>query len=117
MAKKKTARTDFLDPAVEGSLTSYEQRDKLARMPKAKRNKAKRDAQRNRVMLDLPPQVQDALRKEADGEGVSMSSLAAFLLTEGLKRLRNDEINLEPHKREINSLRFKHGLAIEDLPG
>ena len=106
-------RRNAIDPAVADILAGAEKKKRIASMPKAERAKARRDATRHKVGLDLPPELHELLRFVAAEEQVSISSLVAFLTQRGIKEYQAGNIDLFPHKRISRSARFEYVLTLE----
>jgi hypothetical protein len=106
-------RRTAIDPAVADILASAEKKKRIAGMPKTERAKARRDATRHKVGLDLPPELHDLLRFIAAEEQVSISTLVAFLTQRGIKEYQAGNIDLFPHKRISRSARFEYVLTLE----
>lgn len=106
-------RRNAIDPAVADILAGAERRKRIASMPKAERAKARKDAARHKVGLDLPPELHELLRFVAAEEQVSISSLVAFLTQRGIKEYQAGNIDLFPHKRISRSARFEYVLTLE----
>jgi hypothetical protein len=64
-----------VDPAVADMLTDMERKKRIANLPKPKQSKARKDAARHKVGLDLPPALHESLRQIADRERISISSI------------------------------------------
>jgi len=110
---KSFTRRSAIDPAVADILAGAEKKKRIAGLPKAERAKARRDAARHKVGLDLPLELHDLLRIIADQEKVSVSSLVAFLTHRGVKEYQAGNIDLFPHKRISRSARFEYVLTLE----
>jgi hypothetical protein len=106
-------RRPAIDPAVADILEGAEKKRHLAGMPKSERAKARRDAARHKVGLDLPPEMHEELRRIAAKEKVSVSSLVGFLIRLGLDDYLAGKIDLFPHKRISRGARFEYVL----IPG
>jgi hypothetical protein len=106
-------RRPAIDPAVADILEGAEKKRHLAGMPKAERAKARRDAARHKVGLDLPPEMHDTLRQIAAREKISVSSLVAFLIRLGLNDYLAGKIDLYPYKRISRCARFEYVLMLD----
>ncbi len=95
-----------VDPAVADMLREEEKRERIRRLPKAKRKKAMRDSQRSKATFDIPAKLKEALEEIAGELGCSVSSVAAFLLAEGVLRYRAGELDLREHREYIGNLRW-----------
>lgn len=104
-------RRSAIDPAVADILEGAEKKKRIATMPKSQRAKARKEAARHKVGLDLPPDLHDLLRQIASEEQVSISSLVAFLTQRGIKEYQAGKIELFPHKRVSRCARFEYILT------
>ena len=99
-------RRNALDPAVAEMLSELDRKQRFASLPRARQEKARRDAARHRVGLDLPPTLHEALRRIAREESISMSGLVTFLLYRGVTDHSAGQVELSPYKRPSRSLNF-----------
>jgi len=106
-------RRSAIDPAVADILEGAEKKKRIAAMPKSQRAKARKEAARHKVGLDLPPDLHDLLRQVANEEQVSISSLVAFLTQRGIKEYQAGKIDLFPYKRISRCARFEYILTPE----
>lgn len=106
-------RRSAIDPAVADILEGAEKKKRIAAMPKSQRAKARKEAARHKVGLDLPPDLHDLLRQVANEEQVSISSLVAFLTQRGIKEYQAGKIDLFPYKRISRCARFEYILTTE----
>lgn len=106
-------RRPAIDPAVADILEGAERKKRLASMPKSERAKARKDAARHKVGLDLPPNLHETLRQIAGKENVSNSGLAAFLIQRGIREYQAGNIDLFPHKRISRCARFEYVLILD----
>jgi hypothetical protein len=103
------------DPAVTAILGDSRERQETRGMSRAQRKERARQAARVRVTLDVPDWLKNRLMDAAEGEACSASSLAAWLLMDGLRRLRSREI--DPPKLPSGSPRFEWLVDVpEDEP-
>jgi hypothetical protein len=79
---------------VEKGIEDLAQSKKIREMSEDERKRRKKDMERVRGRYDMPRAVKDGVAEIANQIGVSHSSVAALLLAESLRRLRNDEISL-----------------------
>jgi hypothetical protein len=77
--------------------------------------KARKDAARHKVGLDLPPDLHEELRQVADKEKISISSLTAFFAKRGLNEHKSGLIDLVPYMRVSRSARFEFVLCLEKV--
>jgi len=132
MAIKKGEKRLELDGAVEAAISDLTprppsrdgkgeidpvfgalERVKRARnMTPGQRRKAEKDARRNRVMLDLPVELEEVLNQLADRLSVPKSQVAAWLMLRGLE---HTGINEMVDAREASrSMRYEFNLV--DFP-
>jgi len=115
-----------VDPAVTAALGRprvndlYERIARARRMTPAQRKKAEKDRKRNRVILDIPELIEELLEVLSEGEHVSKSQMAAYLIVLGAQvleeQLKQGQNNLSWIKRPLQSLRFEYGLNLPELP-
>lgn len=79
---------------------------------KARLEKARYDAQRNRVGYDLPVFITDKIKVIAKAESVSASGIAAALLDYGLRYWRQGSVEFE--KTECDSPRFQWEIVVTE---
>lgn len=108
-------RRAVVDPAVADMLTEMERKRRIASLPKASQTKARKDAARHKVGLDLPPELHAALRKIADQEHISISGLVTFYLYRGIVDQHAGAIDLSPFKRLSRCARFDYVLDLARL--
>ena len=106
-------RRPAIDPAVADILAGAERKKRIANLPTAERAKARKEAARHKVGLDLPPDLHETLRQIANKERVSISSLVAFLSQHGVEEYRAGKIDLEPRKRLSRCARFEYVLMLD----
>jgi len=94
-------RRDAVDPAVASLLDDAERRQRIRRKPKDEQEKARRDAQRNRVTYDLPASLEAAISELAEREGLSKSSAATLLLAESVRQYIAGDLTFEGNKTPI----------------
>ncbi len=108
-------RRRVVDPAVADILSDLERRKKLASLPKNLQAKARKDAARHKVGLDLPPRLHDALREIAEDEHISVSSLVTFYVWKGVEEHRAGRADLSPYKRISRCARFEYVIDLGKL--
>jgi hypothetical protein len=81
---KRLQRRAVVDPAVADMLSDMERKRRITSLPKAKQEKARKDAARHKAGLDLPPELHEALRRIAEKEHISVSGLVTFYLYRGV---------------------------------
>jgi hypothetical protein len=106
-------RQQAVDPAVADLLSDMDRKKRLASLPRPMQKKARKDAARHKVGLDLPPALHEELRQVADREKISISSLTAFLARRGLDDYKAGKIDLQPYLRISRSARFEYVLSFE----
>ncbi len=108
-------RQPAVDPAVADLLSDMDRRKRLTSLPKALQKKARREAARHKVGLDLTIILHESLRQIADQEHISISSLAAFFSARGIEDYRAGKIDLAPYKRLSRSARFEYILDLTKM--
>jgi len=92
---------------------SREERAKLAQMRRKeeeRKRKAKEKIQsrkHNRLTVDLPQALREALEAIADGESVTVSQVITFFLFEALERYERKEIGFWGYKHPSGSPRYE----------
>lgn len=104
------SRRNVVDPAVAEMLQDMERKRKIASLPKTHQAKARRNAARHKVGLDLPPELHEALRRIADKEHISISGLVTFYLYRGVIEQEAGNVELSPYKRLSRCARFEYVL-------
>jgi hypothetical protein len=107
------SRRSVIDPEVADILDNAERRKRFASLPRSERNKARKNAARHKVGLDLPPALHETLRDVANKEKISISSLVAFLVYHGLKDYQAGNVDLFPYKRISRCARFEYVLTLD----
>lgn len=77
------------------------------------RKKADKDAKRNRVMVDLPEELEEALDRIAERLSVPRSQVATWLMLRGLEHARIEE--LVDAREPSRSMRFEFNLVMFPL--
>jgi len=108
-------RQPAVDPVVADLLSEMDRKKRLSKLPRSLQKKARREAARHKVGLDLPPDLHAALKEVAEGEGISVSSLVAFFAKRGLDQYRAGQIDLEPYLRISRCARFEYVLCLEKV--
>ena len=108
-------RRNVLDPAVADMLSDMERKKRITNLPKSKQGKARKDAARHKVGLDLPPELHEALRRIADREHISISGLVTFYLYRGVVEHDAGHVELSPYKRLSRCARFEYVLDLTKL--
>ena len=91
-------RRDAVEPAVASLLSEAERRERIRRKPKDEQKKARRDAKRNRVTYDVPPDLEAAISEISRIEGLSKSATATLFLAEGVRQYIAGSVNFDGHK-------------------
>ena len=108
-------RQNVVDPAVADLLSDMDRKKRLTSLPKAMQKKARQDAARHKVGLDLPISLHESLRKIAEQEHISISSLAALFALMGIDEYQAGKVDLSPFKRLSRSARFEYVLDLTKL--
>jgi len=96
-------RRNAIDPAVASLLTEGEKKQRLRRSPQNVQAKARKQAARERVMLDIPRPIYNAIIEIAEAEGLSISAVASLFLADTARRYREQQIDLHGVKRPSRS--------------
>jgi hypothetical protein len=96
-------------------LADMERKKRIAQLPKTQQAKVRKNAARHKVGLDLPPELHERLRSIADKEQISVSSLVAFYLYQGLADYQTGKTELGPYKRISRCARFEYVLDLTKL--
>jgi hypothetical protein len=108
-------RRNVVDPAVADMLSDMEKKRRIASLPKIKQEKARKDAARHKVGLDLPPELHEALRQIAEREHISISGLVTYYLYRGVMDYETGKVELSPYKRISRCARFEYVLDFTKL--
>jgi hypothetical protein len=112
---KSLDRQTVVDPAVADMLSDMEKKRRISSLPKSKQEKARKDASRHKVGLDLPPELHESLRTIAEREHISISGLVTFYLYRGLVDHEAGKVELSPYKRLSRCARFEYVLDLTKL--
>lgn len=99
-------RRQVFDPAVDAILNDGKRRNQWREMTKAQRDKARRDAKRQRVCLELDPRVVEAVALIARAEGCSPAAAFNLLVSKALPQYLTGEIKFEDYHQVSNSPRW-----------
>jgi hypothetical protein len=112
---KSSTRRAVIDPAVADMLSDMERKKRISNLPKSKQGKARKDAKRHKVGLDLPPALHESLRQIAERERISISGLVTFYLYRGIVDHEAGNVELSPYKRLSRCARFEYILDLTKL--
>ncbi len=112
---KSLNRRNVVDPAVAEMLSDMERKQRIASLPKAQQEKARKNAARHKVGLDLPPELHEALRRIAEKEHISVSGLVTFYLYRGVVDHGAGNVELSPYKRLSRCARFEYVLDFSKI--
>ena len=112
---KTEKRRPVIDPAVADMLSDMERKKRISSLPKSRQGKARKDAKRHKVGLDLPPALHESLRQIAEREHISVSALATFYLYRGVADHEAGEVDLSPFKRISRCARFEYILDLAKM--
>ncbi len=108
-------RRPAVDPAVADMLADMERKKRIAQLPKPQQAKARKNASRHKVGLDLPPELHERLRAIAEKEQISVSGLVAFYVHQGMADYEMGKTQLGPYKRISRCARFEYVLDLTKL--
>jgi len=103
-------RRTVVDPAVADMLSDMERKKRISSLPKSRQEKARKDASRHKVGLDLPPVLHESLRQIAEGEHISVSGLVTYYLYRGVLDYEFGKVDLSPYKQISRCARFEYVL-------
>lgn len=103
MGRKKVR----MDAAVAAVLGDADRRERRRRMTKTERRQAERDAERERVTLELDPRVVSMIRSIAEAEGCSPAGAVNLLLADAIGRYVDGIVEFHGHRRASRSPRYK----------
>jgi hypothetical protein len=112
---KSLDRRTVVDPAVADMLSDMEKKRRISSLPKAKREKARKNASRHKVGLDQPPELHESLRAISEREHISISGLVTFYLYRGVADHDAGRIELSQLKRPSRCARFEYVLDLTKL--
>jgi len=112
---KTDKRRPVIDPAVADMLSEMEHKKRISHLPKSKQGKARKNARRHKVGLDLPPDLHESLRQIAERERISVSGLASFYLHRGVIEHQAGKVELSALKRPSRCARFEYILDLAEL--
>ncbi len=112
-------RRNAIDPAVTSALGRdplYGRMAKERSMTSAQRKKLRSDRQRNRIMVDMPVELQEIMDRIAETESLPRSQVMCWLLTVGLKQF--NRIEMIDAKVPSRSMRWEFTISLpeSDLP-
>ena len=102
-----------LDPAVEAVLGDGARRGRRRRMTRRERAQAERDSRRQRVTLELNPELVGLVRRVAEHEGVSPAGVVNVLLLDGLGRYGRGELGIDEYVRPSEGPRYDWVVEVE----
>jgi hypothetical protein len=108
-------RRNVVDPAVADMLSEMERKKRIASLPKSRQEKARKDAARHKVGIDLPPVLHNSLRRIAERERISISGLVTYYLYLGVMDYETGKVELSPYKQISRCARFEYVLDFTKL--
>jgi hypothetical protein len=102
MARRKVN----MDPAVAAVMGDTKRRERRRGMTKAQKRQAERDAQRQRVTLELDPRIVAMVREIAEAEGCSPASVINLFVADALQRYVDGELVFVGHRRPSEGPRY-----------
>lgn len=106
-----------LDPAVAAALGDADRRQRARHMTAGQRRQAARDAERQRVTLELAPELVARVREIAEREGCSPAGVVNVMLMEGLPRYEAGEIDFGEYVRPSRCPRYLWIVDVKNGPG
>jgi hypothetical protein len=108
-------RRNVIDPAVAELLGTMEQKANERSLPLEDRRRRKKEREkakaRNRVMLDLPHEIEARIKNLAAKHECPISQIAALLIWQGLQDLENGLLNPSAYKKPSRSPRYSWNLV------
>lgn len=102
---------DDIDPAVASILGDAERKQRIRRLPKSERKKARQDAARERTIFEVPVVIKEAIEEIARQEGLSPSSVVILFLADGIRRYLGRKVSFYGLKKPSRSPRYEWVLA------
>ena len=111
-------RRSAIDPAVAELLGTMEQKANERSLPRDDRRRKIKEREkaraRNRVMLDLPQEIEARIKALAEKHECPISQIAALLIWQGLKDLDTGLLNPGVYKKSSKSPRYTWNLVFSD---
>ena len=96
-------------------LSEMERKKRISHLPKSKQDKARKDAKRHKVSLDLQPTLHESLRQIAERERISVSGLVTFYLYREVVDYKAGKVELSTYKRLSRCARFQYILDLAKM--
>jgi len=96
-----------LDPAIAAIVKDGSKRERRRGMTGAQRKQAKRDGGRQRVNLELDPQVVEMLKEIAGAEGCSPAGVVNVLVVEAVQQYVDGGVDFSEQRRPSRSARYE----------
>jgi hypothetical protein len=111
-------RRSAIDPAVAELLGDMEQKASERTLPRDDRQRRIKEREkaraRNRVMLDLPQEIEKRIKALAAKHGCPISQIAALLIWQGIKDLDSGLLNPGVYKKPSRSPRYTWNLVFPE---
>ncbi len=108
-------RRSAIDPAVADLLGSMDQKESERSLPRDDRLRKVKEREkaraRNRVMLDLPQEIEKKIKALAAKYECPVSQITALLIWQGVQDLDNGLLNPSAYKKPSNSPRYTWNLV------
>jgi len=108
-------RRSAIDPAVAELLGTMEQKARDRSLPRDDRQRKIKEREkaraRNRVMLDLPQEIEAQIKDLAKKHECPISQIAALLIWQGMQDLENGLLNPSEYKKPSRSPRYTWNLV------
>ncbi len=108
MAKK---RVKLSDSGEIEKRTLFEKTEPDPKREKERQRERQRDLKRG--AYDMTPELKNAVAKRATRLGIPASQFAMYLLSDGLRRFDNGDIDPTPYLSESDSPRFRNNLDFD----
>ena len=108
-------RRSAIDPAVAELLGTMEQKARDRSLPRDDRQRKVKEREkaraRNRVMLDLPQEIEKQIKSLAVKHECPISQIAALLIWQGVQDLENGLLNPSEYKKPSRAPRYTWNLV------
>lgn len=115
----KVQRQTAIDPSVSALIDSMEKLHAMRSRPlvdrKRQHQEREKAAKRNRVMLDLPPELEARLVALAQKFECPISQAAAYLLAVGISELDAGRVDLRANRTPSKSPKFTWNLDLAEI--
>jgi hypothetical protein len=104
-----------LDPAVAAVIGDGQRREKARHMTRTQRRQAERDAQRQRVTLELDPRIVAMIKAIAEREGCSPAGAVNLLVSAGIEEYVEGQVEFCGNRRPSDGPRYEWVIEVAGL--